>query len=141
VFRADVSRRMNRDVGAVTDQQINAEFTARHLAPEYLSDFQDGTGPDAVFPESFPVAIYPAGTFVEAMKDVINVQAVYDAASLSENEYTGVFFEQGFKVIQAGYRSHKFTVDVCTAGLVGAPILDCHVESDNYAGQEEPVAA
>jgi hypothetical protein len=135
IFRADVSRRMMRDVGAVTDQQINAEFTARHLSPEYLSDMADGVGPDATFPAAFPVLVYPAGTFVEAMKDVINVQAVYDAASLSVNEYTGVFFEQGFKVIQAGYRSHKFTVPVCTAGLVGAPILDCHVESDNVAGE------
>lgn len=141
VFRADVSRRMNQPVGAVTDQQIISEFTARNLSVEFVADLQDlpvlAAGA-AVFPGTFEAIIYPAGTFAEATEDVINLSAVYDAASLSVNEYTGVFFEQGVMTLLMGYRSSKMTVPICTAGLVGAAVLDCNASTGNFAGGETP---
>ncbi len=136
VFRAEMSRRPFRSGGPVTDAEINAEFTSRRLAPEYVEDWEELAGANPVFPATFPVMVYPAGTFVKAVEDVINLSAVYDAASLSVNEYTGVFFEQGVMTFKAGYGSTKFTVPICTAGLVGAPILDCNTSTGNFAGGE-----
>jgi hypothetical protein len=125
VFRADMSRRNAVAVDAVTDQQIDAHFTARRLAVEYVADWQEMTGADAAWPSTFDAMIFPAGTFIKAVEDVINLSAVYDAASLTVNEYTGVFFEQGILVAQAGYGSSVVTVPICTAGLSGGAVLDC----------------
>jgi hypothetical protein len=48
---------------------------------------------------------------------------VYDAASLSVNEYTGVFFEQGLLTAKVGYGSSLLTIPVNTAGETGAAIM------------------
>lgn len=125
VFRADMSRRNAVSIDAVTDQQIDAHFAARRLSVEYVADWQDQHGPDAIFPATFDALIYPSGTFVKAVEDVINLSAVYDAASLSINEYTGVFFEQGIFVAKAGYDSSVVTIPVCTAGATGAAVFSC----------------
>jgi hypothetical protein len=125
VYRADMSRRTGLALSDVaTDQKINAEFTARRLNVEYVADWQElpSTG-NIVLPGDFKVMMFPAGTFVKAVEDVINLSAVYDAASLSVNEYTGVFFEQGILVAKAGYGSSIVTVPINTAGETGAAIL------------------
>lgn len=125
VFRADMSRRTGLALTDIaTDQKIAAEFAARRLAVEYVADWQEisFTG-NIVLPGSFDVLIYPSGTFVKAVEDVISLQAVYDAASLSVNEYTGVFFEQGILTAKVGYGSSKVTIPVNTAGETGAAIM------------------
>lgn len=126
VYRADMSRRTGLALSDVaTDQKIAAEFTARRLNVEYVSDWQEISveSGSLVLPGDFDVLMYPAGTFIKAVEDVINLSAVYDAASLSINEYTGVFFEQGILVAKAGYGSSRVTIPVNTAGETGAAIL------------------
>lgn len=130
IFKFDMARRSGLALNDVaTTQKVAAHFAEHNLAVEYLSDFQDLSGTTgavaAAWPEKIKGMIYPAGTFVKAVKDVVNLSAVYDAASLSVNEYTGVFFEQGVKTIKMGYRSHRLEVPVCTAGRTGANDLDC----------------
>lgn len=126
VFRADMSRRTGLALSDVaTDQRIEAEFAARRLAVEYVSDWQDQSGHNGVFPATFDALIYPSGAVIKAVEDVINLSAVYDAASLSVNEYTGVFFEQGILVAKAGYDITKMTIPVCTAGATGAASFTC----------------
>lgn len=126
VFRADMSRRTGLALSDVaTDQRIEAEFAARRLAVEYVSDWQDQSGHNGVFPATFDALIYPSGAVIKAVEDVINLSAVYDAASLSVNEYTGVFFEQGILVAKAGYDITKMTIPVCTAGATGAAAFTC----------------
>lgn len=126
VFRADMSRRAGLALSDVaTDARIDAEFAARRLAVEYVADWQELGGADAAWPGSFQAMIFPAGTFIKAVEDVINLSAVYDAASLSVNEYTGVFFEQGILVAKAGYGSSLVRIPVCTAGSAGANIFAC----------------
>ena len=120
VFRADLSRRNAVALDAVTDEQINAHFTTRQLAVEYVADWQDLSGANAVFPATFNALIYPAGTFVKAVEDVVNLSAVYDAASLKLNTYTGVFFEQGLLVAKAGFGATEVTIPVATEGRSGA---------------------
>lgn len=124
VFRADMSRRTGLALTDVANEQkIAAEFAARNLAVEYVSDWQElGTG-NIVLPGAFTALIYPKGTFIKAVEDVINLSAVYDAASLSINEYTGVFFEQGIMTAKAGYGSSKVSIPINTAGETGAAIL------------------
>jgi hypothetical protein len=130
IFKFDMARRSGLALNDLaTEQKIAAHFANHNLAVEYLADFQDESGftgaVAATWPDTLKAIIYPAGTFVKAVKDVINMSAVYDAASLSVNEYTGVFFEQGVKTIKMGYRSHRIEVPVCAAGVTGANALDC----------------
>lgn len=125
VFRADISRRTGiASTNPVTDQMIAAEFSARNLAVEYVADWQPLAGVDATLPASFQAMIFPAGTFVKAVEDVVNLSAVYDAASLKVNEYTGVFFEQGYLTAKTGYGSRLVTIPISTAGLTGSASLD-----------------
>ena len=49
--------------------------------------------------------MYPAGTWVKGTADVINLNAVYDAAELATNIYTALFFEQGILTAQLCYDS------------------------------------
>jgi len=125
VYRADMSRRTGLALTDVaTDQKIAAEFAARRLAVEYVADWQELPSSGALtLPGSFKIMVYPSGTFIKAVEDVINLSAVYDAASLSVNEYTGVFFEQGILTAKAGYGSSILTIPVNTAGETGAAIM------------------
>lgn len=124
VFRADMSRRSGLSLDDVaTDQKIAAHFAARKLDVQYVSDWQELTGENIVLNDTFDVLVYPAGTFVKAIEDVISLSAVYDAASLSINEYTGVFFEQGYLLAKVGYGSSVLTIPVNTAGQTGASDL------------------
>lgn len=134
IFKFDMARRSGLALNDVaTDQKIAAYFANHNLAVEYVSDFDERAGsatPTPNWPETIRAIIYPSGTFVKAVEDVINLSAVYDAASLSANEYTGVFFEQGYMTVKRGYRSTVVTVPVCTAGATGANIFYCAAEPE-----------
>jgi hypothetical protein len=129
IFKFDMARRSGLALNDIaTEQKIAAHFANHKLAVEYISDFDQRYGsatPTADWPETIRAIMYPTGTFLRAVEDVINLSAVYDAASLSANEYTGVFFEQGVMTIKRGYRSHVIEVPVCTAGRTGANDLTC----------------
>lgn len=125
VFRADMSRRTGLALTDVaTDQKINAEFAARNFDIQYVADWQEtATSGPLILQGSFKIMVYPAGTFVTAIEDVINLSTVYDAASLSVNEYTGVFFEQGYMTVKVGYGSNLLTIPINTAGETGAAVM------------------
>lgn len=145
IFKMDMARRAGLALDDVaTDQKVAAHFANHGLAVEYISDFGDihqATIATAAWPATIPAIIYPSGTFVKAVEPVINLSGVHDAASLSKNEYTGVFFEQGVMTIKVGYRSHKINIPVNTAGLTGALVLDNNPTSGNWAGQKQEVVA
>jgi hypothetical protein len=124
IFRADMSRRTGNDLVAVNDALIASEFSARNLAVQYAYDWQPLGNVD-VWPATFEALMYPAGTWVKGTADVINLNAVYDAASLAVNEYTALFFEQGILVAQMCYESLAITIPVCTAGRTGINDLTC----------------
>lgn len=137
VFRADMSRRAAVAFDSVSDAQIAKHFSDRRLAVEYVADWQEINGggdtlTNLVLPGSFTALIYPAGTWVKAVEDVINLSATYDAASLSVNEYLGVFFEQAVMTLKAGYGSSKVSIPINTAGEMGA--LDLNGLGDALAG-------
>jgi hypothetical protein len=126
IYRADISRRNGIAKDSVSDGDIARHFADRRLAVEYVADWQEISVRSGalVLPGAFDVLIYPAGTFVTAREDVISLQGVYDAASLSVNEYTGVFFEQGYMTIKAGYGASQVTIPINTAGEQGALTLN-----------------
>lgn len=132
IYKFDMSRRSGLALNDIaTDQKIAAHFANHNLSVEYLSDFDQtpsGTA-TATWPANIRAIIYPAGTFAKAVDDVVNLSAIHDAASLSANEYTGVFFEQGTMTLKLGYNSHVVTVPVCTAGATGANVFVCDTGS------------
>jgi hypothetical protein len=78
-----------------------------------------------VWPATFHALMYPAGSWIKGTADVINLNAVYDAAELSTNTYTALFFEQGILVAKQCYDSIAATIPVCTAGRTGINDLAC----------------
>lgn len=118
-IRADLALRNGVDMLSVTDAQIQAHFAARNLAVQWLYNWQQNTETGA-FPGTFDAMMYPSGTFTKGTANVIRVDAVYDAASLEENVYTGFFFEEGMLVLERCQPSAKVTITVCSGGRTGA---------------------
>lgn len=125
VFRNDLSNRNGRGTpAAVTDAEIAAHFTARHANVQYVYGWQELTTSAVAFPTTLNFIAYPAGTFVKGVSNVINISAVYDAASLAVNIYTGLFMEQGLLVAKMNYEAVQATVGVNFAGHMGALNVD-----------------
>jgi hypothetical protein len=124
-IRADLARRNGQDAAAVTDQQINSYFTSRNLQVSFVYDWQVLDETAEVYPATFQALVYPAGTFVKGTSDVINLSAVYDAASLAQNVYTGLFMEQGLLVAKMQYDADLVTLPICNAGQRGALNIEC----------------
>lgn len=111
-------------------QSVESLFASRNLNVQYVYDWQDtpfpaGTAPAIGYPATVQALIYPAGTFIKGTADVINLNAVYDAASLVQNLYTALFFEQGILVAKMCYEAQLVTIPVCNAGRTGSANLTC----------------
>lgn len=134
-MRADLARRNGVDKTNVSDADLNAHFAARNLAVQWVYDWQDlplvddagtvGVDEATTYPATFNALVYPSGTYVKGVSDVVNISAVYDAASLAENTYTGMFMEQGLLVVSQQYTANLLTLPICNAGRTGAANLTC----------------
>lgn len=123
VFREDLSARNGRPKDAVTDEEINAHFTVRGANVQYVYGYQELTTSALIWPANLEFIAWPAGTFVKGVSNVINLSAVYDAASLAVNLYTGLFFEQGLLVATMDYEAVRGTIPTNQAGRTGAANL------------------
>ena len=114
-IRADLSRRSG-DTGNllnVSDAQIASMFSLRGARVQFVRGWQDGLitggalvgtlpGGDAAtpfltaLPSTVSFLAWPAGSVVLARQDVVTLTNVYDAASLSVNEFTALFAEEGY---------------------------------------------
>lgn len=120
---------------AATDAALSALFSAAKLNVQFVYDWQDlplvdnvattGVNEANTYPTTYNVLMYPAGTFVKGTSDVINLSAVYDAASLAVNVYTGLFMESGLLVAKMCNNADLLTLPVCNAGRTGAHNLTC----------------
>jgi len=111
-------------------ETVEGLFSSRNLQPSFVYDWQDatfpaGTAPAIAYPANVQALICPAGTFIKGTSDVINLNAVYDAASLATNIYTALFFEQGILVAKMCYEAQLVTVPICNAGATGPHTLAC----------------
>jgi hypothetical protein len=60
--------------------------------------------------------VYPAGTWVRAVNDVITLNSVYDSTKLATNQVTHLFTETGWAMIRMCPVSRIYTVPVCPSG-------------------------
>lgn len=118
VFRNDIGARTGRDKDAVSDAEIISHFSVRNINVQFVYGWQELTGSELTWPAALNFLMYPAGTLVKGTAPIINLSAVYDAASLAVNLYTGLFFEQGLLVAQMCYQVVQATVPV-TGGYSG----------------------
>jgi hypothetical protein len=137
-FRADMSRRNGGDYAYnmnLQDSAIVSWFSTRGARAQWVLDWQDAFAPtdlpagevgpgNATAIQSFPSAvkflIYPAGTWVRAVSDVITLNAIYDSTKLVTNQLTQLFTETGWKMMRMCPLSRVYTVPICPTGNTGA---------------------
>lgn len=144
-IRTDLSRRSG-DTGnllSVTDSEIAALFSAMNVRVQFVRGWQDGLitggalnpafpGGDIATPfmTALPTTVsflaYPAGSVAVARQDVVTLTNVYDASSLSVNEFTALFAEEGFVPVYPCGPPRLYTTPVlCVAGTTGSHSIDC----------------
>jgi hypothetical protein len=100
IIRIDLSNRAGVPFETITDAQIDAQFSARNLKVQWLNAYQD-LALDATsnllleLPETVEAIMYPAGTYVRGVSDVISLDTIYDSVNLKKNDYVHLFVEQG----------------------------------------------
>lgn len=130
-MRADWIRRNGGDYSTMltlADSAISAAFTARGARVQYVYDWQDAfaTGvvsgspgadtPIANLPTALTFLVYPAGTWIRAVSDVITLNSVYDSTKLATNQVTHLFTETGWAMVKMCPVSRVYTVNICPSG-------------------------
>lgn len=131
-IRASMARRNGVAEMAITDAQILDWFRIRGAVPHFVYDWQDafagglavGSGmgsqtPQTAFPTSVQFLVYPAGTWLKPVRDVVNLDTVYDNAMLTQNQFTALFAEDGFNVMKMCADSRLYSADVQPLGIAG----------------------
>ena len=137
-FRADLSRQNGGDALArqnVADSQINSWFSSRGARVQWVYDWQDAFAPADViggaalapgaataiqqFPTGVKFLVYPTGTWVRAVNDVITLNAIYDSTKLATNQLTQLFTETGWAMMRMCPLSRVYTVPICPTGATG----------------------
>lgn len=119
-IRADLAMRTGVDLLAVSDAQIEGYFAARKVRVQWVYNWQQLVDGEEGYPATVKLLVYPAGTWVKGTTDVISLDAVYDAASLSTNDYTGLFVEEGILLTKTCFKSKVVTLNLSAAGVTGA---------------------
>lgn len=133
-MRADWIRRNAvggwNDSVMVADSMISDGFARRGARVQYVYDWQDafatcaatGLGSDtpvSALPSSLQFLVYPAGTWVRAVSDVITLNSVYDSTKLATNQVTHLFTETGWAMVRMCPLSRVYTVNICSNGSTG----------------------
>ena len=128
-LRASATRRRGVDMVSLADQRIIEWFTQRDAVPRFVYDWQDGYSglaggpggatPLTALPSTVDFVVYPAGTFVKPVQDVVQLDTIYDSTKLATNEYTAIFAEDGWAVMQMCPLARRYTARVDPSGVVG----------------------
>ena len=134
-MRADWVRRNATGSGqegiTLADSVISGAFSARGARPQYVYDWQDAFATCAAsgapgsdtpiqnLPTSLTFVVYPAGTWIRAVSDVITLNSVYDSTKLATNQVTHLFTETGWRMIRMCPVSRAYTVTICPNGSTG----------------------
>jgi hypothetical protein len=128
-IRAALARRYGVAMLDVDDAMILRWFAVRKAVPRFVYDWQDAytglpTGPGGATPlTALPTTVqflaYPAGTWTKIVQDVVSLDTIYDSTLLTQNQYTAIFAEDGFNVIQTCPESRLYTVGADPSGVVG----------------------
>ena len=125
MIRADLARRSGVDLLGVSDAQIDAWFRMRGIAPQFVYNWQTMAANPTAWPASVQFLLYPAGTWVRLSSDLITLEALHDSVLNSENNYTAIFTEEGYSVMQTCHISRVVTVTVCESGATGSSTIVC----------------
>lgn len=119
-IRADLSRRLGVDMLAVTDGAIINWFALRGVSVQWVYNFSDGgLGGDTApteWPSSVDFLLYPAGAWVSARTEVISLEMLYDSTLNATNDFTAIFTEEGWAVIETCPGTRHVTVPICVSG-------------------------
>lgn len=128
-IRAGLARRRGVRAMDVTNAEILGWFSERNAVPRLVYDWQDAfsgltTGPGGAtaltrLPATVDFLVYPAGTWVKAVQDVVALDTIYDSTMLTTNQYTAVFVEDGWATLQMGPTSRLYRVNVDPSGVTG----------------------
>ena len=124
--RADLADRNGVNLLDVSDAQINAWFSLRGIAPQFVYNWQDvntlGADEFIGWPDEVKFLLYPAGTWIRGSSDIITVDTLFDSTQLRSNDYTALFTEEGWMVVRMGHYSRVVTVPINASGVSGQQI-------------------
>ena len=132
-MRADWIRRNGGNYAemlCLADSAISSAFACRGARVQYVYDWQDAFSNGAASGAGAATAItglntslqflmYPAGTWIRAVSDVITLNSVYDSTKLATNQVTQLFTETGWAMIRMCPVSRVYTVPICANGSTG----------------------
>lgn len=125
----DLARRTGIDL-LTSEQRINAAFAERNIRVQWVYDWQPmaaTAGAAVPRPLTAQVLVYIPGTFVKLTAPVINLGTIHSAAQLATNQYTALFVEEGFNLIERCFESLVLTINTCPSGTTGAANVTCDV--------------
>ena len=131
IMKSDLRKKLGIDNRwSISDASLDTYLRNVGVNPQWVYDWQDalasgdpsdfGGELPTTWPDTVKVLIYPAGTFFQLQADVINLDGVYDHASLVKNIYTGLFTEEGWQVCNRCGTSYVLEMPVCPNGLSGS---------------------
>jgi hypothetical protein len=132
ILKSDLRKKLGIDNRwSVTDATLDAYLRAIGVNPQWVYDWQDSFsepldpagfgGPiPTVWPDSVKIMLYQAGAFFQLTAVVINLDGVYDHASLIQNVYTALFTEEGWQVCIRCGAAYVLDIPLCPNGLSGA---------------------
>lgn len=128
-IRAALGRRRGVEGWQVTNAEVLSWFAERNAVPQFVYDWQDAasglaTGPGGAtpltrLPLTADFCVYPAGTWVKPVQNVVSLDTIYDSTMLATNQYTAVFVEDGWAVMQMSPISRVYRVNVDPGGVTG----------------------
>lgn len=138
VVRADLANRNGLETFAVSDGMIADWFNLRNVRVQWVGDWQvreaglpgfvtgdAGAGSLTSWPDVMDYMIFAPGTFVRGNGMSLNLGVVRDSVLNSTNDHTAAWVEDCYALLKPGHESRVVTVDLCTAGVIGARSLDC----------------
>lgn len=124
-IRTDLSRRIGVPIENITNATIGQHFAERGIAPQFVYNYQDLTGTADAFtawPTEVRFLMYAAGTWVRGSSDLITLEAVFDSALFSVNDFTALFTEEGWLVARRGHDSREVTVPISASGATAGGV-------------------
>lgn len=134
VIRTDLAKRIGLTPDQavnVTDANIDAWFRSRNVNPQwiYWQDAFDGTNPNmggatppVAWPGSVDILMYPAGTWVAATSDIFSIDTLYDSTLLKTNDFTALFTEEAYCILQQNADSRLLTIPLVPDGSTAGGI-------------------
>ena len=124
---ADLSRRNGVDM-LTSEARLREAFAERNIRVQWVYDWQPVPATAALAANratSVQILVFIPGTFVKLTSPVINLGTIHSAAQLTLNQYTAMFVEEGFNVLERCFEGLAITVPTCPSGTTGAATGSC----------------